>query len=207
MARIAPCCGGVPLTYSDISVQDAGASAVPKQGSQGSCAALACSPAGCSRAGGYAGPVRRKQLRLRRATLPGHPFHWPMLLLGVGQKGEAMHLPMPVRRADLFVAESGVAVLKAEEPAKSRQGFTQAAGSHAAGGQLPASALEQRSGKDAATRSSSRPASAEEVSVHTGRSGAGAGNVAEERIDYARVAERLRQKGCGIQGPRGHKEG
>ena len=105
------------------------------------------------------------------------------------------------------VAEAGVPVLKAEEPAESQQGFTQAAGSNAMGGKLPDSASEQTSKKDPKIRSSSRPASANKVGVTVGSSGAGAVDIAEGRIDYARVAERLRQKASGVEGTRDTRKG
>ena len=99
------------------------------------------------------------------------------------------------------VAGSGLPVLKVEGPAGS-QGSAQAAGSNAVGAKLPGSAPEQRSNKDAEMRTSSRPASARKVGVAAGSSGTGAGDVAEGRIDYARVAERLRQKASGREGNR-----
>ena len=105
------------------------------------------------------------------------------------------------------VAEADASVLRAEEPAESQQDFTQAAGSTAVGGKLPGSASEQRSNEDAKMRSSSRPASAREAGITAGSSGAGAGNTAEGRIDYAKVAERLRQKASGMEGTRDTRKG
>ena len=105
------------------------------------------------------------------------------------------------------VAEAGISVVKAEQPAESQQGFTQTTRSNAVGDKLPDSASEHRSNKDAKVRSSSRPASARRAGITAGSSGAGAGNTAEDRIDYAKVAEHLRQKASGIEGTRDTRKG
>ena len=190
MSSYGRCCVSVILV--DMSVQDAGASAVPKEEPKATVPPwLAARQAAAEQAamqdlfGASSSDDEGAPAGLSPAPIkiPGES--------GTEGKGDASAQGRPI------VSASNVSVLKAEEPAQSEQGFTQAAGSNALRGKPPASASEHRSNKDAKPRSLSRPANADRLGLTVSRPAADAHDIAEKRINYAKVAERLRQKASG----------